>query len=398
VSAPIFTADELAQVKAYVNPLYARLACNIAFDFLLSFLLLRFGVRPLYALCERAAGRISAGSGRVRRVPVVRVVLRALERLWGGEGWGAALLFALLVYALVEVINLPITYYFGFVHEHRFGLSNQTAWAFWRDTLKAFVMVATALGLLAFGLFGLVRRTRKWWWLLGIAASAAMLVSSALDPYRSRLYYDQTPLAEGALRGRLTALLDRAHVEFRDIVVEKTSQDSNRVQAYFAGQGPTRTIVLNDALLRAMSDDEVVAVVAHEAGHVQEPRWPNRLASVAALFGFLFVIDRLFRRGAERRWFGVSSPADIRLLPLVSFTFFVLRLALMPASSALSRERERAADRYAIALTQDRATFARMLTKAAHIDRMDPDPPRWVVLLASSHPPIAERIAAAEAK
>ena len=57
-------------------------------------------------------------------------------------------------------------------------------------------------------------------------------------------------------------------------------------------------------------------------------------------------------------------------------------------------ERERAADRYALELTQDPAAFRRMLVKAARVNKMDPEPPRWAVLKGYSHPPLGERLAA----
>jgi STE24 endopeptidase len=35
-----------------------------------------------------------------------------------------------------------------------------------------------------------------------------------------------------------------------------------------------------------------------------------------------------------------------------------------------------------------------MLVKAARVNKMDPEPPRWVVLKGHGHPPIGERLAA----
>ena len=33
-----------------------------------------------------------------------------------------------------------------------------------------------------------------------------------------------------------------------------------------------------------------------------------------------------------------------------------------------------------------------MLVKAARVNKMDPEPPRWIVIKGLSHPPIGERI------
>ncbi|AEI62022.1 M48 family peptidase [Corallococcus macrosporus] len=107
----------------------------------------------------------------------------------------------------------------------------------------------------------------------------------------------------------------------------------------------------------------------------------------------LFALDRLLRLSAARGWFGATRFADIRNLPLISLLFFLLMLTARPVSGAFSREREYEADRYALRLTGDVASFRRMLVKAARVNKMDPAPPRWLVLKGMSHPPIGERIA-----
>jgi STE24 endopeptidase len=229
---------------------------------------------------------------------------------------------------------------------------------------------------------------------LGVPSALLLLVASALDPYRARVFFDQAPLEQGPLRERITALMARADVSFADVVVEKTSVASKRVQAYFAGQGPTRTIVLTDTLLREFSPEEILAVVAHEAGHVHESKWPGRIAASVALVALLFVMDQLLRHAAARGWFGATRFADIRTLPLLWLLIFLVFSLSGPISAAFSRERELEADRYALQLTQDPTAFRRMLVKATRVNKMDPEPPRWLVLKGYTHPPMGERLAA----
>jgi STE24 endopeptidase len=377
VTEAIFTPAELAEVHAYHQPLYWKAALDDAVTVGVSLLLLRFAVRPLWAACERVKLRSSV-----------------LERMWRGPGWAPALLFAMAWVALTTVIYLPLDVWFGYVHEHRFGLSRQTPASFALDHLKDLGITATAVGALAFGLFGLARRMPRWWAVLGAAGAVALLLSTALDPYRARVYFEQTPLPAGELRERINALMARAGVDFRDVLVEHTSGKSVRVQAYFAGTGPTRTIVLNDSLLQHLTTDEILAVVAHEAGHVGEPRWPQAIGSAAALVLFLFAVDRLLKWVARRGLWGVTEPADLRALPLVMLVFSVATSAVKPLSAAFSRERERQADLYALRLTGAPDAFASMLRKAARVNKMDPDPPRWVVWKGRTHPSVGERLEA----
>jgi STE24 endopeptidase len=390
---PIFTPEQLAEVKAYHELLYTRAAVSpFAYLGILA-LLLGLGVRPFYRQAEALAAWLDTRLTFLRTAPVSRVFLQAMDRLWGAPGWGAALLFALFVEVAVELVYAPVNIYFGYVLEHRYGMSTATPLRYAVDELKAIGVQVLAVSALVLGLYGLARRIRRWWLVLGVPAALLMLVGSALDPYRSRIWFEQTPLEGGPLRENISALMHRADISFADVLVEKTSVVSRRVQAYFAGQGPTRTIVLNDVMLREFTPEEVLAAVAHEAGHVNEPKWPARIASALALVGLLFLIDRLLRRAAERQWFGATRFADIRTLPLLWLLVFLIFFLAGPVAGAFSREREREADRYALRLTGDTATFRRMLVKAARVNKMDPEPPRWIILKGASHPPIGERIA-----
>ncbi|MFP2928665.1 M48 family metalloprotease [Pyxidicoccus sp. 3LG] len=391
---PLFTPEQLAEIHAYHLPYYIRAAVNPFVRLGLLALLLGVLVQPLYRGANGLAAALERKLGFLRTAPVSRAFFRVMDRLWGEPGWGAAVFFALAVDLFEKVVYLPVDVWFAYTLEHRHGMSNYTPATFAWDMLKGHLMAAIAIASLVIGMYGLARRLRRWWLVLGLPMALVLLVASALDPYRDMLYFDQKPLPEGPLRTRLTGLMEQAHIPFANIMVEETSVASRRVQAYFAGQGPTRTIVLNDVILQHLSEDEVLAAVAHEAGHVHEPKWPGRIASSLALLMLLFGLDRLLRLSASRGWFGTTRFADIRTLPLLSVLFFVISQVGNPISGAFSREREREADRYALRLTGDVESFRRMLVKAARVNKMDPEPPRWVVLKGMSHPPIGERLSA----
>ncbi|HEX8703220.1 MAG TPA: M48 family metalloprotease, partial [Myxococcaceae bacterium] len=133
--------------------------------------------------------------------------------------------------------------------------------------------------------------------------------------------------------------------------------------------------------------------VAHEAGHVHESKWPGRIASSLGLLAFLFLIHASLRLAANRGWFGTHEFADIRTVPMLMLLLLVVMTVFAPISAWFSREREREADRYALRLTGDPTTFRQMLVKAARVNKMDPEPPEWLVFKGMSHPPIGERIA-----
>ena len=370
----LFTPAELAEIQAYSSTWYTWFAVRDLFKIGLFAFVLKFGVGALHRTAQRCARWMDARLAVVRRVPVLRAFPAALEKLWGEPGWGVAVTFCLLYLLFFEIVYLPINVYLDYFHEHRFGMSNETPAKFALDRLKGLGLVSIASTLLVFGLYGLARRLRPWWLILGVVAGALLLFSAALDPWRAQVYVDQHPLEPGPLRDRVVELMSRAKVEFRDIVVEKTSESSKVVGAYFAGQGPTRTIVLYDNLLQQLGEDEILAAVAHESAHVLEPRWFRRILSSLALIAFLFGIDRLLRLAARRRWFGAERFGDIRTMPLMGMSLYALMLLTQPLTAADSRARERAADQFALELTQNPDAFRRLMINAAAHQQDRPRP------------------------
>ena len=391
---PLFTPEQLAEIRAYHAPIYVRVVVSAIFDLALSFAILRFAIRPLWSAAGRLSRWTEARFGWMQSAPGLRIPVKIAQRLWNGDDALQSMWFANLHFFLIWGIGLPRAFYFGFIHERRYGLSQESLWDWWGRALVNTGLSALAMALLAFGLYGLARRTRRWWLLLGVGAGMALMGSALLDPYRGTLHFAQAPLPEGPLRERLLGVLEEAEVAVSEIRVRETSVASERIQAIFAGQGPTRSVILNDVAVRELDADALAAVVAHEAAHVHERRWPRAVLSVLALILLLWGADRVMRRSAERGWFSTSNFGDIRTLPLLLFLFWVVSTPVSIAGKAISRERELAADRYAVALTGAPGTFRDMLVKVARVNKMDPDPPRWIVLWSYSHPPLRERLAA----
>jgi STE24 endopeptidase len=388
VSDAIYTPAELVEIRHYVDPIYFAGAIHELLIIAFWVICLRFLVRPYYAWAVRTADRLAA------RFPKVKTPV--LDRVWRGPGWGAALLFTLAIVVTCNLIWEPAAFYFGFIRETAYAMTQISLGRFLWDYVKGQIGGLLPVVAVAFGMFSLARRVKPWWQIIGAVGAVGLIASAAIDPYRAQVYVDQEPLPAGELRDAISALMRKANIDFRDVVLEKTLTKSVRVQAYFAGKGPTRTIVVNDALLKNLSTDEIVAAVGHEAGHVSESRWGGQLASTLALWLFMYVIEQLFRITARRQWWGITERADIRALPLILAVFGLCNLAISPFSAALQREREREADQYGLRLTQNADAFAGMLTKAARVNKMDPDPPRWTVLKSWSHPPIRERLEAVE--
>jgi len=310
-----------------------------------------------------------------------------------------ALYIALLAVAF-EILTLPLGFYVGFVREHAFGLSTQTAGAWLLDRLKSAaisLVLAVPLGsVLAF----LWRRYPGRWvlpaWVLG-GLAVILLVALApvvIDP----LFNTIRPLQDSALRQRVLALADRAGIAVEQVYEADASRRTKKGNAYFTGLGTTKRIVLYDNLVARSDTDAVELVLAHEMGHWKHAHiWQGIALTLAGMAVLLWCGARILAWAAERRAFHLAGPADVAGLPLFLLVLFVLSLVGLPIQNVISRHFERQADWASLELTRNSAAFIRAEVDLARSNLADLNPPRPVVWLLYTHPPVAERIRMADA-
>ena len=133
---PLFTPEQLAEIKAYHLPGYIQSAVSPFVYLGVLLLILGVLVRPFYRWARAGADGLERRLALLRTAPVLRVFLQAMDRLWGEPGWGAALLFALLVDFFIELVHAPANIYFGYVLEHQYGMSTYTPLGYALDELK----------------------------------------------------------------------------------------------------------------------------------------------------------------------------------------------------------------------------------------------------------------------
>ena len=182
----------------------------------------------------------------------------------------------------------------------------------------------------------------------------------------------------------------------RDIQVMDASRRTTKLNAYFTGFGSTKTIVLYDNLVNAMSTDEICAVFAHELGHgINRDTLKMQIMNIG---NFLIM--------AVMAWVSVSFPAmhlDFGFTN-INYGFAIILTGIFlsitsPLSSmainAYSRQAEYRADRQAGKEGYGEAMII-ALKKLAKENFAELAPTRISVLLEYSHPPLAERISAVE--
>jgi STE24 endopeptidase len=267
------------------------------------------------------------------------------------------------------------------------------------DQLKEFLVGLVISTVLAELFYLLVRKLPQAWW---IAAWAAFLVLAVLFVQIAPvvlfpIFYKFRPLANQELRNRLTRLSESAGTRIRGVYEWSLSAKSRKANAALAGWGATRRILLSDTLLASYTDDEIEAVLAHELGHhVHRHILKSMLLQAVISFAGFWVLKWVLRWAVLRKeWF--ISQYDFANLPLIVLVTTVLSLVLMPMLKGYSRHNERQADRYAWKSIAAVEPFITAMNKLAEQNLAERQPSRMVEILFHSHPPIAKRIAAAQA-
>lgn len=315
-----------------------------------------------------------------------------------GNPWLLVALFVVVFGGIYSVINLPLSYYSGFVLPHRFGQSNQTLKDWVIDQIKG-LAIGAPLGLILLELLYLaLRLSGDLWWLWAAIGMLifTVLLSNLAPVLIAPLFNKYVPLGDEhkELADRLLDLARRANTKVKGVFKFDMSKRTKAANAALTGIGNTRRIVLGDTLINEFSTDEIETVLAHELGHHVHRDIPFLIT-----FGTLSTTLSLYLASLALKWaigyFGFGAPADIAAFPALGLIFGAYGLITMPIDNAISRWRERMADDYALQATGKKEAFASAFTRLANQNLGEVDPEKWVVFLFYSHPPLGERIAKA---
>jgi STE24 endopeptidase len=302
--------------------------------------------------------------------------------------WQRTLAYAAIIVAISAAMQTPLAYWRGYLRERRWQLSTQRLGAWASDRLKATGVNIVLTSALLLGLVALARTFTGWWVVPAAAAAAlaAILLSFLAPVVIAPIFNRYVPLREEPLSAELRALAATAAVPVEDVLVEDTSRRTRKANAYVAGLGRTRRLVVSDTLLAAAPPAELRTVVAHELGHRRERHLLfGTLISAAGAVAATIVVWALLG----------TQVADPHRLPVVLLLGFALGLAALPPVTAVSRSWERSADRYALQLTKEPAAYQSVFRRLAATNLSDLDPPAMVYFLLFTHPTTAERLAAA---
>jgi STE24 endopeptidase len=311
-----------------------------------------------------------------------------------------ALVFFGVLSLVADILTLPFQWYRTFVIEDRYGFNKMSVKTFINDKLKGYALGAVIGGGLLSVLIYLVKWIGPdfWIWFSLIACAFILAMNMFYTSIILPLFNKLTPLPDGELKDAIEAFSRKVNFPLDNIFVIDGSKRSSKSNAFFSGIGKKKKIVLYDTLIQNHSNDELVAVLAHEVGHFKKKHivWSYVLSVVQIVFTLYILSLMIFNESVSFALGGSQLAIHLNLLafgilfsPISGITGLLMNL--------LSRKNEFEADAYA------RETFGgealgRALKKLSVDNLSDLYPHPWYVFFHYSHPPLLTRLRAIASK
>jgi STE24 endopeptidase len=304
---------------------------------------------------------------------------------------GAATAAAISVAGLVA--HLPL----GLVARERakdVGLVTQDLAGYASDVLKSGAIGAAIAGAGgALFVLGLRKLGDRWW----LAGAVVVVAYGAITTYASPivldpLFNDFKKLPQGQLRSDVLELAERAGVDAGEVYEIDASRRTTAANAYVAGVGHTKRVVIYDNLIRDFTPEETRLVVAHELGHAHHHDLRDGLIWVA-----IVAVPGMWALAELTRRLGGDASAGARAVPAVALGIAIVVPVMTVISNQLSRQVEARADAFSLELTNEPETFIGFQKRIALQNVSDVDPPAAYRFMFGTHPTTLQRIGMGEA-
>lgn len=323
--------------------------------------------------------------------------MRGAEKLYlnlPGSGSHKEVLF-LITFSLIQfALSLPWSIFSTFRLEESFGFNKSTPKLFVMDRLKGLILGGVIGIPLLYTIIFLFQSLGEYWWLASFILltvfqfSLIWIYPTLIAP----LFNKFNPLEGEELKIGIEKLVQNAGFNAKEVFVMDASRRSSHGNAYFTGFGKNKRVVFFDTLLKQLQTSEILAILAHELGHMKLKHIPKSMvASLIMSFAGFWLMGKL----SHEAWFyhghfiKVVSPGVLlflftQALPLYSFWF-------TPISSYISRKREFEADHYAATQT-DPKDLVQGLLKLYQQNASPVVTDKIYSGFYHSHPPALERI------
>jgi len=291
-------------------------------------------------------------------------------------------------FAVNYVLTLPIHIWEKHI-DKRFGF-NVAPWKlFVADEVKKIALFVIFGGAFFAGLIYFIEHFENWWLIGFLFTFAVVVLINVLYPFFAAFFNKFEPLEDKELKEAIEDMMEKVGFKSSGIFVMDASKRDTRLNAYFAGLGKSKRVVLFDTLLKKLSKEEILAVLGHELGHFKHK---DILKNIAVVGVMLFVIFYIFGHLPDTLFNELHIPksgVNIVILALLfsDMIFFVLQ----PLVNMISRHNEFEADKTGSELVSKK-DLASALEKLVSENRHFPKVSKIYSFIHYTHPPILERL------
>nr|MDO8111599.1 M48 family metallopeptidase [Candidatus Sigynarchaeota archaeon] len=325
--------------------------------------------------------------------------LDQVVRSWNFTPLVNGLFYIGILFLVYNLFMLPFSIYRTFVLEARFGFNKTTRHTFVLDWVKWLVLEVVLGGLVMAGVLALFEGTGVLAWLYCwlMVVAVTLILQYIMPTWIMPLFNKFKPLEEGELKEAILNYLSSVKFPIKNIYVVNASRRSTKMNAYFTGFGKNKIIALYDTLIKNLSVQQIVAVLAHEVGHYKKKHVIQGMIMSVIQDCFIFFLISIFINYPELYIaFNMTEQSIYAGLLFFVLLFMPIQLVISILMHALSRKHEYDADRFAVETTEDPHHHIEALKKlnTRNLGNLTPHP--FFVIIAYTHPPLLQRIQAME--
>jgi STE24 endopeptidase len=293
------------------------------------------------------------------------------------------------------LLSMPFNLYSTFRIEKKYGFNTMTLKLWVADSIKSLVISTIMTGIAVSVCLWLIQWSPDYWW---IWIWGFFLVFSLflmyISPYIIEPLFNKfSSIDEPGLEDKIKDLMRKVHIRVSRVFQMDASKRSRHTNAYFSGIGKVKRIILYDTLVKKMAQDEILAVLAHEAGHWKKKHILKMIvmAEVLSLAG-VYISFRLLQTDFLTNLFQIQQDTFFAKVLILGFIGNIFALPFIPMSNYISRRFERESDRFACQLTGNQEAMASALIKLSKDNLSNLHPHPLYAAFYYSHPPVVQRI------
>jgi len=217
-------------------------------------------------------------------VVILTGLLNVLDLIIRSLGYGpiiTGVIFFGVIGLASSMMNLPFSIFKIFYIEKKYGFNKTTKKTFILDIIKSMAGWIIIGGVGLFIILTFFEKTGTMAWLYcWVALTLIQIFTMFIYPVTILPIFNKLKiLKDGQLKEEIKEYLDINGIDIKieNIKIMDSSRRTSKVNAFLTGFGKNKRLVLADTLLKNYTQEEILAIVAHEVGHLRMNHLPKKL-------------------------------------------------------------------------------------------------------------------------